>query len=111
MLERDRLKWCIMSNAFLTARAAVLHLHVELGQRVAVEDRRIPHITLASRLDHVANLGQERVNTSARLQDANHSVVDPRPSTPWPAQPLGQAPGSKNIAPADVRICMAQPLR
>ncbi len=39
-----------------TARAAVLKLHVELGKSVALEDRGIAHITLATSLDDIPDL-------------------------------------------------------
>jgi hypothetical protein len=40
----------------LTAGAAVLELHVELGKSVALEDRSVAHITLATSLDDIPDL-------------------------------------------------------
>jgi len=39
-----------------SAGDAVLKLHVQLRQGVAVENACIPHVSLATGLDHVANL-------------------------------------------------------
>ena len=39
-----------------TAGAAVLELHVELGKSVALEDRSIAHITLATGFDDIPDL-------------------------------------------------------
>ncbi len=39
-----------------TAGAAVLELHVELGKSVALEDRSIAHITLATSFDDIPDL-------------------------------------------------------
>jgi hypothetical protein len=48
------------AGRLLTARATILQLHVELGEGVALVDRGIPHVTLATRLNHVANLRSPR---------------------------------------------------
>lgn len=92
-IGRDRLKSASCRSAPLTARAAVLHLHVELGQRVAVEDRRIPHVTLATRLDHVANLGKGKADVSARLSRCKSRFAGPSQSLhgrPNPAEKLSR---------------------
>lgn len=43
-------------KTILTARAAVLELHVKLGKRVALENGSISHITLAPSLNNVPYL-------------------------------------------------------
>ena len=90
-MGRECLKSASCRSAPLTARAAVLHLHVELGQRVAVEDRRIPHVALATRLDHVANLGKGKADVSARLSRCKSRYGGSQSVASRPAKPGREA--------------------
>lgn len=47
--------YCIFSK-ICTAGNAVLHLHVQLRQRVGLEHTGIPHVALAASLDDIAHL-------------------------------------------------------